>query len=269
MSGLRVGRERYRDGVSTVATLDLDLDLFSGPFDLLLTLILREEVDLLELSLAELVLAYLDHLEVRGELDLEAATEFIVLIAALLELKSRLMLAGENEEELLDIAPEEAAEELLARMLDARRYRSAAEHLRELLSREDGVRFRQAPPPAHLRRSELAPQEGSKDPAVLGEAIGRLLTLPPAISLRHIAVPRVSVAERLAHLRGLLARGGAFSFDEAVRGADRMTVAVTLFALLELYKRGEADWRQDESFGEVTIAPAGARAVTAVATMAG
>jgi len=266
VSGLRVGRDRYRDGVSTVATLDLDLDLFSGPFDLLLTLILREEVDLLELSLAELVLSYLDHLESRCELDLEAATEFIVLIAALLELKSRLMLAGEGEEEeLLDIAPEQAAQELLARMLDARRYRSAAGHLRELLAREDGVRFRQAPPPAHLRRSELAPQEGSQDPAVLGEAIGRLLTLPPAISLRHIAVPRVSVAERLAHLRGLLARGGAFSFDEAVRGADRMTVAVTLFALLELYKRGEADWRQDESFGEVTIAPAGASGIGLVA----
>jgi segregation and condensation protein A len=60
------------------------------------------------------------------------------------------------------------------------------------------------------------------------------------------------VAERLAHLRALLRRG-SFSFDEAVRGADRMTVAVTLFALLELYKRGEADWEQQESFGEIAI----------------
>ena len=79
-------------GAGSLAALELDLDLFSGPFDLLLTLVLREEVDLLELQLAEVVLAYLDHLEARGELDLEAATEFIVLIAALLELKSRLML---------------------------------------------------------------------------------------------------------------------------------------------------------------------------------
>jgi segregation and condensation protein A len=236
----------------SIATLDLDLDLFSGPFDLLLTLILREEVDLLELALADVVLAYLDHLEARGELDLETATEFIVLIAALLELKSKLMIASEEDPELLDIAPEQAAEELLARMLDARRYRSAAAHLRELLAREDGVRFRQAPPPPHLRRSVPAPAEGSQDPAGLGQAIGRLLTLPPAISVRHISNPKVTVAERLAHLRGLLRRG-AFSLDEAVRGADRMTVAVTLFALLELYKRGEADWRQEESFGEVLV----------------
>src|SRR6185437_9485873 len=128
----------------SIASLEIDLDVFSGPFDLLLTLVLKEEVDLLELALADVVVAYLDHLEQRGELDLEAATEFIVLIAALLELKSRLMLSSE-EEELLDIEPEQAAEELLARMLDAARYRAAADHLRELLAAEDGVRFRSAP----------------------------------------------------------------------------------------------------------------------------
>ncbi len=248
---LAVGPERYGERVS-IATLDLDLDLFSGPFDLLLTLILREEVDLMELQLADVVLAYLDYLETRGDLDLETATEFIVLIAALLELKSRLMLSGSEEDELLDIEPAQAAEELLARMLEARRYRAAAAHLGELLKSEEGVRFRQAPLPASLRRTITAPAERSQDPVLLGEAIGRLLQMPPAISLRHIGLPRVTVSERLAHLRGLLRRG-RFSFEEAVRGADRMTVAVTLFALLELYKRGEASWEQEESFGEIAV----------------
>ncbi len=235
----------------SVATLELDLDLFSGPFDLLLALVLREEVDLLELELAEIVLAYLDHLQQRGELDLESATEFIVLFAALMELKSRLMLAGE-EGELLDIEPQQAAEELLERMLDARRFRSAATHLGELLAAEHGVRFRTAPLPEHLRRTIVRPAAGSQDPQLLGEAIGRLLLTPPTVSVRHIAVPRVTVAERLEHLRGLLRRG-TFSFQQAVRGADRMTVAVTLFALLELYKQGEADWEQPESFGEIAV----------------
>lgn len=235
----------------TLANLDLDLDVFSGPFDLLLTLVLREEVDLLELALADVVLAYLDHLEQRGELDLEMATEFIVLIAALLELKSRLMLGGE-EEELLDIEPEQAAEELLARMLDARRYRAAAAHLHELLASEAGVRFREAPLPAALRKRVVPAAEGSANPELLGAAIGRLLAMPPAISLRHMGSPRVSVSERLAHLRKLLRRGSV-SFEEAVRGADRMTVAVTLFALLELYKLGEVGWEQPESFGDISI----------------
>jgi len=235
----------------SLASLELDLDVFSGPFDLLLTLVLREEVDLLELQLADVVLAYLDHLEQRGELDLETATEFIVLVAALLELKSRLMLSS-DEQELLDIEPEQAAEELLARMLDARRYRAAATHLSELLAGEHGVRFRSAPAPAHLRRTIVQAEDGSQDPQVLGEAIGRLLVMPPSISFRHITATRVTVGERLAHLRQLLRRG-SFSFDEAVQGADRMTVAVTLFALLELYKRGEADWEQQESFGEIAV----------------
>jgi segregation and condensation protein A len=236
----------------SIATLELDLDLFSGPFDLLLTLVLREEIDLLELELADVVLAYLDHLEARGELDLETATEFIVLVAALLELKSRLMLAGDEDEELLDIEPDEAAEELLARMLDARRYRSAAAHLRELLAAEEGVRFRCAPPPAHLLRVAPEPVEGAHDPALLGAAIGRLLRVPPAISLGHITVARVSLGERLQHLRTLLRRG-RFTFDEAVVGADRMTVAITVFALLELYKRGEAAWEQSDCFGEIQV----------------
>jgi segregation and condensation protein A len=235
----------------SIASLDLDLDVFTGPFDLLLTLVLREEIDLFELQLADVVLAYLDHLESSGQLDLESATEFIVLIAALLELKSRLLLSSEDEE-LLDIEPDEAAEELLARMLDARRYRAAATHLRELFAAEDGTRFRAAPLPSHLRRNTAEPVADSQDPAVLGESIGRLLHMPPAISLRHILVPRVSVAERLTHLRGLLRRGG-FTFDEAVNGADRMTVAVTVFALLELYRRGEAHWEQAENFGEISV----------------
>ncbi len=252
---------------TSVSTLELDLDVFSGPFDLLLTLVLREEVDLLELALADVVLAYLDHLEQRGQLDLETATEFFVLIAALLELKSRLMLSDE-EEELLEIEPEQAAEELLARMLDARRFRAASAHLGELLASEHGVRFRSVPAPVSLRRTVPQAPAGSQQPELLGEAIGRLLLMPPAINTRHILVPRVTVAERLAHLRELLARG-SFSFEEAVRGADRMTVAVTLFALLELYKRGEADWSQPESFGEIDVRNARAQEPASALALAG
>ena len=237
----------------SLQALELDLDVFTGPFDLLLALVLREEVDLLELPLTEVVIAYLDHLHESGELDLEATTEFILLIAALLELKSRMMLSGEDED-LLELEPEQAADELLARMFDAHRFRQAAAHLRGRLERERGVRFRSAPLPPQLRRTLVSPADGSEDAALLGQAIGDLLRMPPQLSLAHVAVPRVPVAERLAHLRALLSRG-SFTFEEAVRGADRMTVAVTVFALLELYKRGEADWRQEHSFGEIAIHP--------------
>jgi segregation and condensation protein A len=237
----------------TVAALELDLEVFSGPFDLLLTLVLREEVDLMEVELADVVLAYLDFLEARGDLDLEAATEFLVLIAALLELKSRLLLPREDDD-LLDLEPGEAAEELLARMLEAKRYRAAAEHLSGRLAAEHGRRFRSAPLPRFLRKADLSESEAVYDPAQLGEAIGGMLRMPPPLNLEHLTIPRVTVAERLSHLRGLLRRG-ITTFDEAVRGADRVTVCVTLFALLELYKQGEAVWAQDEPFGDITISP--------------
>jgi segregation and condensation protein A len=245
------------------AELELDLEVFSGPFDLLLTLVLRDVVDLLELQLAEVVVTYLDFLQARGELDLEAATEFIVLVAALLELKSRMMLAG-DEEELFEFEPGEAAEELLARMLEARRYRAAAEYLEDRLADEPEVRYRLAPLPVSLRRRSLEDVDGAIwNPASLGRALGGLLAMPAKLDLRHISTVRVTVGERLAHLRELLRQASAVDFDDAVRGADRVTVAMTVFALLELYKQGEANWTQDEPFSQITISPAGVRPVRA------
>jgi segregation and condensation protein A len=234
-----------------LAELELDLDVFAGPFDLLLTLILREEVDLLEVDLAEIVISYIDHLEQRGELELETATEFLVLIAALLELKSRLLLPGE-EEELIELDPGEAAEELLARLLDAHRYRAAANHLSERLASESGRRFRSAPLPAFLRRASLEDAHAVYDPATLASALGDLLRIPEPVDVRHMAQPKVSVGERLEHLRRLLLRG-SFTFDEAIARADRVTVAVTLFAVLELYKQGELTWTQERPFDEIRI----------------
>src|SRR5438270_3133240 len=168
-----------------LADLELDLDVFAGPFDLLLTLILREEVDLLEVDLAEIVISYIDHLERRGELDLEAATEFLVLIAALLELKSRLLLPGE-EPELIELDPGEAAEELLARLLDAHRYRAAARHLQDRLGEQAGFRFRSAALPPSLRRASLKEAGAVYMPDRLAAAIGSLLRVPEPVDTRHI-----------------------------------------------------------------------------------
>ena len=232
--------------------MDLDLEVFQGPFDLLLTLVQKEEVDLLEVDLAEIVLSYVDHLERSGELDLEATTEFLVLIAALLELKSRLMLPRE-EDESLDWEPEEAAEELLARMLEYRRFRKAAAFLHERVGEESGFRYRSAPLPPELRRVSVEIASAAYEPAQLGEAIGGLLRAPPPLDLRHVARPLVTIEQRLTHLRALLSSRGRFAFDDAVAGADRITEAITLFALLELYKKGEADWEQDGPFAPITV----------------
>ncbi len=234
-----------------VAELDLELDVFTGPFDLLLAVLLREEVDLLEVQLGEVVVAYVDHLEREGELELEVATEFLVLIAALLELKSRLMLPSADGE-IEELAPEEAVEELLARLLEYRRYRDAAATLRERFEAARGYLYRSAPLPAQLRRVALDAATAAYDPDRLAAALGDLLEVPPPLEIGHIR-PTVSLERRLRALRDALSGRSSIDFDEQFGGEDRLTQAVTLFALLELYRKGEVTWEQSEPLGPIEI----------------
>lgn len=249
------------------AELELDLDVFAGPFDLLLAIVLREEISLLEVPLGEVVLAYLARLEESGELDLEAATEFLVLIAALLELKSRMMLPAEEDLEL-DLGPEEAAEELLARMLEYRRYKSAGADLVARFEAERPYLYRSVPLPPKLRRVSLDAARPVYDPDQLGAALGGLLRVPPQLDTSHIR-PTVSLERRLEVLRELLGAHRRVDFDQAFGREDRLTQAVTIFALLELHKGGEATWRQSENFGPIEIIPASTRTAAASPEEAG
>src|ERR687896_1218503 len=107
-----------------VRELELDLDAFEGPFDLLLSVVLREELDLAEVDVAGIVVSFVERLAARDELDLEACGEFLVLVAALLELKARGLF--EEDADLADLEPEEAAEELARRLEDYRRMKEGA-----------------------------------------------------------------------------------------------------------------------------------------------
>jgi segregation and condensation protein A len=231
--------------------LDLDLDIFAGPFDLLMAVVLREEVSLLDLQLGEVVVAYVEHLEQEGEIELEVATEFLVLIAALLELKSRLMLPG-PEDELEELKPEEAVEELLARMLEYRRYRDASAELARRFEAERGYLYRSAPLPPELRRVAVEAAVAVYDPEQLGAALGDLLTEPPEVDISHIR-PTVSLERRLRAVRDVLLRRTDFDFEEEFGQEDRLTQAVTIFAMLELYRKGEATWEQDKCFGPIRV----------------
>jgi segregation and condensation protein A len=234
----------------SVAELDLDLDIFAGPFDLLMAVVLREEVNLLELELGEVVVAYVEHLEREGELELEVATEFLVLIAALLELKSRLMLPRAEDEP--ELGPEEAVEELVARMLEYRRYRDASVELAERFESQSGYLYRSAPLPRELRRVATDAAVAVYDPDQLGAALGDLLTEPARLDVSHIR-PTVSLERRLQALRSALSGRSDIDFDEEFGGEDRLTQAVTVFALLELYRRGEVTWEQRENFGPIRV----------------
>jgi segregation and condensation protein A len=233
-----------------VHELELDLDAFEGPFDLLLTLVLRDELPLAEVDLAEVVVAFVEHLAGRGELDLDACGEFLVLISALLELKAR-ALFPEEAAELAELEPEEAAQELARRLAEYRRAKEAAAWLAERLaeSRERFFRLGPAPLAPATPAARIAPQE----PERLAAALRALAVEPPAPSTAHLALRFPPVARFLERWRALLLRRTRFDFDQEVEGLSRVEVAVAFLALLELRKQGELALSQAAPFAPIRI----------------
>jgi segregation and condensation protein A len=240
--------------MSTLAVRDLELDLeaFEGPFDLLLTLVLKEEVPLADVEVAGVVLAFVERLAGRSQLELEACGEFLVLAAALLELKAREVFAEGEELDLDDLDEAEAARELAERLAAYRRVKAGADWLERRLAAEDDRYFRLGPAPlAPAPARPLAPQ----DPLALAGAVRALAADPPAPSLTHLAMRLPPLERFLDRFRALLRRSG-FVFDDEVDGLSRLEQAVAFLALLELRKAGELCLSQPAPFEPIAVSPA-------------
>ena len=234
---------------TAVRELPLDLDAFEGPFDLLLTLVLREELELRDVDIAEIVLAFVERLAEREELDLEACGEFLVLSAALLELKARGLFPDE-ELDLEGLDPEEAAEELAERLAAYRRFRAAAGWLEERLEAESDRYFRVGAAPLAPTPSRPIAQQ---DPAQLVVALRSLAAVPAEPSLRHLVLTYPPLSRFLDRFRTLLRARGRFAFDNEVDRLSRVEQIVAFLALLELRKRGEAQIAQAGPFEPITV----------------
>lgn len=232
-----------------VRELPLDLDAFEGPFDLLLTLVLKEELELADVEIVEIVLAFVARLEERGELELEACGEFLVLVSALLELKARGLFPGEDLD-LDDLDPEDAASELAERLAAYRRFRAAAGWLEERLEQESDRFFRLgAAPLAPVPARPLAQQE----PQQLVAALRLLATEPPDLSLRHLVLSYPPLSRFVERFRSLLRGRGRFSFDNEVDRLSRVEQIVAFLALLELRKSGEVAIGQSGPFEPIAV----------------
>ena len=233
---------------ASVRDLDLDLDAFEGPFDLLLTLVLKEELELADVQVADVVLAFVERLAERSRLDLDACGEFLVLVAALLELKARGLFP--DEEGLDELAPDEAAEELAERLALYRRFKAAAQWLDERLDANADRYFRLGPAP--LAPVPKRPLE-SQDPQELVAVLRALATEPPEPSLRHLKLTFPPVSLFLERFRSVLRRRRRFVFDYEVRELARIEQAVAFLALLELRKGGEVALGQTAPFEPITV----------------
>jgi segregation and condensation protein A len=241
--------------VPAVSELDLDLDAFEGPFDLLLSLVLRDELPLREVDLAEVVVAFVERLAERDELDLDACGEFLVLIAALLELKARGLFPDE-EAELAELEPEVAAEELARRLAEYRRAKEAAVWLAERLAERRDVFFRLGPAP--LAPARPVPAIAPQRPEALAAAVRALATEPPTPSTAHMGLSFPPVGRFLERWRSLLRRRARLDFDHEVDGLSRTEIAVAFLALLELRKQNELVLAQAAPFAPIRISRPGA-----------
>jgi segregation and condensation protein A len=238
---------------------EVQTPVFEGPFDLLLHLILKEEVDLWEISLARIVDAYLTEVDKLGAIDLETATEFLLIAATLVELKARRLLPGRDDVDLdEELARFEERDLLLARLLECKTFQDAAQalHTRMLEAGKSYARF--SGPEEPFRSLEPDPLERS-GLAVFARAANRALTpkaLPANVDTEHVAPVRASVRDAIETVLALLPDRGALRFRDLVAGVtERLEVIVRFLAVLELFKQGIVDLEQPANFAELVVRP--------------
>ncbi|HSO97227.1 MAG TPA: ScpA family protein [Acidimicrobiia bacterium] len=230
--------------------------VYEGPFDLLLHLILRQEVDLWEVSLAAIVDQYLGELDRLETLDLEIATEFLLIAATLIELKTRRLLPTpedlELDEELLRF---EERDLLLARLLECKTFKDAAAAISGLMRVADRSVARRIGPEEPFRSMVPDPLERVRLVS-LRDAARRALEAPPEprVEADHIAPIRASVAEAITAVLDRLPEDQTRSFRDLTRDArTRLEVIVRFLAVLELYKQGVVDLEQVATFGDLSV----------------
>jgi segregation and condensation protein A len=237
-----------------VRPLELDLDVYQGPFDLLLSLVLKEEVDLLEVPLYDVITAYLEAMEDAGmSAYWDEMTEFLLLMSLLVEVKSRLLLPGADAELEGALSPEEARDQLLARLFEYSKFKAASLRLREIGLDNAACLFR---PPGGERKRRLVPLEdivGSGDALELRDRLVHLLEGKGEPDSTHIVLIKVELQRQIHIIRGVLAKRSRFSFNRIFGGEQPLVQALSLFALLELLARGEIRVSQAEPFGDIVV----------------
>jgi segregation and condensation protein A len=230
--------------------------VFEGPFDLLLHLILREQVELYEVSLTKIVDAYLVELEQMERLSLDVATEFLLIAATLIELKTRRLLPGDDDLDLDDeLAMWSERDLLLTRLVECKTFKDAAVALQSLATDAGRSYPRTAGPDE--RFLELTPDVlDGVTPVDVRAAFLRAATPKSqvTIDLDHVAPIRASVTDAVVELLEELPIAGTISFRQLTGGlVERLDVVVRFLAVLELFKQGFVDLDQPRTFGDIQI----------------
>ena len=242
---------------SEAAPFEVRLDNFSGPFDLLLALISKHQLDITEVALARVTDDFVAHIRARGDdWDLGQASEFLVVAATLLDLKAARLLPTGRVEDDEDLALLEARDLLFARLLQYRAFKDVAATFADRMASEGLRQPRSVPLEPHLATllPELVLTITPEQMALIAARTLAPRPAPPGVAMDHLHAPVVSVREQAALLVDRLRRQRSTTFRSLVSDADGTTVVVARFlALLELFREGAVTFDQVTPLGELTI----------------
>ena len=230
--------------------------VYDGPFDLLLHLILKEEVDIHEVSLTRIVEAYLEEIQRMQMLDLDVATEFLLIASTLVELKTRRLLPGKQDMDLdEELALWSERDLLLARLLDCKTFKDVASVFTQLAEQASLSYPRRSGPDE--RFADLMPDmlEGVTAVRLQRAYLRATQPKPPtAIDWYHVAPIRASVADALMEMLETLPKLGKVTFKQITEAIhDLIEVVVRFLAILELFKQGRISLEQTDRFGDIEV----------------
>jgi segregation and condensation protein A len=230
--------------------------VYEGPFNMLLQLILKEQVDIYEVNLSTIVDAYLTEIDRMQGLDLDVATGFLLIAATLVELKARRLLPNMTDVDLdEELALWEERDMLLARLLEAKTFKDVSQIFARLADDADRCFPRVVGPDERFAGTMPDMLEGTSVTRLRNAAISALTPRPvPTVDLFHVNPITTTVADAVAELLDELPRAGRITFRRLTADlADRIEVIIRFLALLELYKQGAIELDQPERFGDIEV----------------
>jgi segregation and condensation protein A len=231
--------------------LEVFLEAFEGPLDLLLYLIRRQNLDILDIPLAEITRQYMQYIELMQELQLELAGEYLVMAATLAEIKSRMLLPRPK---LAEEGEEDPRAELVRRLQEYERYKRAAEQIDALPRLERDV-WSVSAELKERRAVRTLPQITLQELLI---AFKEVVARAEMFAHHHVQRERLSVGERMSDILAALGTGGFLPFTQLFRaGEGRMGVTVTFVAILELMREGLIDIVQAQAYAPLHVRATG------------